>query len=382
MPEQSHSPETGLFGKGVAVESGAVQAGGQVLVFDTPPEGEVGVERAKTKVLGLFGWLAIIWMVVVVSCAVLAPILPIPAPDQHFLRDIGEGPSLSHPMGTDGTGQDLLARVIWGARASLVVAVSAVLFGLIFGGILGLIVGLLPRQARHGPREHLQRVPRHPATRARTCARRSVRERSRRVGGQARVLADHLDRRRVDPDHRPHHAGQHARVGAAGVRARRAEHGRQEPSHHHPRRAAQRAAGDVLDRAPRHRGRHRARGRLEHPRRRRAAIHTVVGQHRSPPGATSSPRSRRAIRRSSSRPPSPSSSRCCRSTTSATSSAPASTSGRRRSDVRLSRRPRRRRRVDVRTAQAGQSHDPAQRAGAPARGHRPPHVRSRPPRAW
>ena len=35
----------------------------------------------------------------------------------------------------------MLSRVIWGARASLVVAVSAVLFGLIFGGFFGLIAG-------------------------------------------------------------------------------------------------------------------------------------------------------------------------------------------------------------------------------------------------
>jgi peptide/nickel transport system permease protein len=141
MPEPSLSPETGLFGKGVAVESGAVQAGGQVLVFDLPPEGEVGVEKAATKKLGLFGWLALGWMTNVLIWAIFAPVLPIPAPDKHFLLHTNEGPSPAHLMGTDGTGQDMLSRVIWGARASLVVAVSAVLFGLIFGGLLGLIAG-------------------------------------------------------------------------------------------------------------------------------------------------------------------------------------------------------------------------------------------------
>ncbi len=142
MPEPSLNPETGLFGKGVAVEDGAVQAGGQVLVFDVPPgEGDVTVEKAATKRLGLFGWIAVIWLFAVVFAAVFAPVLPIPAPDQHFLLHTSEGPSLAHPMGTDGTGQDLFARVIWGARASLVVAVSAVAFGLIFGGFLGLISG-------------------------------------------------------------------------------------------------------------------------------------------------------------------------------------------------------------------------------------------------
>jgi peptide/nickel transport system permease protein len=142
MPEPSLSPETGLFGKGVAVESGAVQAGGQTLVFDTPPvEGDVSVEKAATKKLGVFGWGALIWIFLVVFGAVFAPVLPIADPNQHFLTHINEAPSLAHPMGTDGTGQDMFSRVIWGARASLVVSVSAVLFGLIFGGILGLIAG-------------------------------------------------------------------------------------------------------------------------------------------------------------------------------------------------------------------------------------------------
>ena len=81
------------------------------------------------------GWsTSLIW-------AIFAPVLPIPSPSKHFLLDTNQGPSLSHPMGTDGTGQDMLSRVIWGARASLVVAVAAVLFGLIFGGFFGLIAG-------------------------------------------------------------------------------------------------------------------------------------------------------------------------------------------------------------------------------------------------
>ena len=45
-------------------------------------EGEVGVEKAATKKLGLFGWLAMVWMANVVIWAIFAPVLPIPAPEQ------------------------------------------------------------------------------------------------------------------------------------------------------------------------------------------------------------------------------------------------------------------------------------------------------------
>jgi len=135
MPEQSLSSAT-------AVDDGDIAAGTQPLVLDIPPvEGEVSVEKSATKKLGIVGWLAMFWMGLVIFCAVFAPILPIPAPDKHFILNTNEGPSPSHPMGTDGTGQDMLSRVIWGARASLVVSVAAVLFGLIFGGVLGLIAG-------------------------------------------------------------------------------------------------------------------------------------------------------------------------------------------------------------------------------------------------
>jgi peptide/nickel transport system permease protein len=52
-----------------------------------------------------------------------------------------QGGSLSHPLGTDPMGRDLLTRMIYGARVSLVVAVLALLVGGGIGAALGLIAG-------------------------------------------------------------------------------------------------------------------------------------------------------------------------------------------------------------------------------------------------
>ncbi|HEX2276865.1 MAG TPA: ABC transporter permease [Candidatus Tectomicrobia bacterium] len=51
------------------------------------------------------------------------------------------GGSLAHPLGTDPMGRDLLTRMIYGARVSLLVAVLALLVGGGIGAALGLIAG-------------------------------------------------------------------------------------------------------------------------------------------------------------------------------------------------------------------------------------------------
>lgn len=51
------------------------------------------------------------------------------------------GPSADYLLGLDRFGGDLFSKLIWGARASLLVGVLATLFGLIGGMILGLLAG-------------------------------------------------------------------------------------------------------------------------------------------------------------------------------------------------------------------------------------------------
>src|SRR5262249_15621642 len=56
-----------------------------------------------------------------------------------------EGSSLSHPLGTDRLGRDLLSRMIVGARNSMAVSLTAICFAAVVGTMLGLVSGYLGR---------------------------------------------------------------------------------------------------------------------------------------------------------------------------------------------------------------------------------------------
>lgn len=51
-------------------------------------------------------------------------------------------PSLSHIMGTDQSGRDLYARVVYGARESLLIGLGATALGMSIAIVLGVLAGL------------------------------------------------------------------------------------------------------------------------------------------------------------------------------------------------------------------------------------------------
>ena len=79
--------------------------------------------------------------------AVVAPWVVPEDPERQSLRTRLKPPTLegadgrAHLLGTDHLGRDILARVIYGSRVSLVVGLSAVLVGGLIGSTLGLAAG-------------------------------------------------------------------------------------------------------------------------------------------------------------------------------------------------------------------------------------------------
>lgn len=80
---------------------------------------------------------------VLVICGLFAPLLaPFDPAKQDLMRAmIAPQPGGPHLLGTDHVGRDLLSRLIYGARVSLLIAVAVVLFSGAFGVALGVVSG-------------------------------------------------------------------------------------------------------------------------------------------------------------------------------------------------------------------------------------------------
>jgi peptide/nickel transport system permease protein len=85
----------------------------------------------------------VLLLAVVVLAALLADILPLADPRKSDLTAALLPPfkSVAHPLGTDPIGRDTLARLVFGARISLLVGFSSVAIAAVFGSIIGLIAG-------------------------------------------------------------------------------------------------------------------------------------------------------------------------------------------------------------------------------------------------
>ena len=80
-------------------------------------------------------------IVIVVAVALLAPVVAPYDPLATSWTAIRKAPSGAHWLGTDEIGRDVLSRVIWGARASLLAGIVSVLISLSIGVPVGLLAG-------------------------------------------------------------------------------------------------------------------------------------------------------------------------------------------------------------------------------------------------
>lgn len=96
--------------------------------------------RLSKRKSALFG-LAIVLLMVFI--AVFAPLLAPYDPAAQSWTLVRKAPSMAHWFGTDEAGRDMLSRIIWGARASLMAGLTSVAIAMAIGVPLGLAAGFL-----------------------------------------------------------------------------------------------------------------------------------------------------------------------------------------------------------------------------------------------
>ena len=96
--------------------------------------------RLSKRKSALFGLAVVLLMVFV---AVFAPLMAPYDPAAQSWSLVRKAPSMAHWFGTDEAGRDMLSRIIWGARASLMAGLTSVAIAMAIGVPLGLAAGFL-----------------------------------------------------------------------------------------------------------------------------------------------------------------------------------------------------------------------------------------------
>ena len=97
--------------------------------------------RSSTRLIAV--GLAILVLLAIVAIA--APLISPHDPEAVEVKRVLGAPSLQHPFGSDVLGRDVLSRVLFGLRVSLLVAVSAVLASTALAVPLGVLAGYFGR---------------------------------------------------------------------------------------------------------------------------------------------------------------------------------------------------------------------------------------------
>lgn len=109
-----------------------------------PSDFQLAIRELKKRPPAIMG---LIFMVIVILFAIIPEVFsPLDPVDQDLARYI-KGPGFTdaegrvYLLGTDQQGRDILSRIIWGSRISLIVGITAVLISGLIGITIGIIAG-------------------------------------------------------------------------------------------------------------------------------------------------------------------------------------------------------------------------------------------------
>lgn len=94
--------------------------------------------RLKRNKLAMVGMILLIIMVLSV---VIVPFITGWTMEGFDLGQFNQAPSGRHLLGTDGLGRDILTRLFWGGRISILIGIVAVIVDVLFGVLFGVIAG-------------------------------------------------------------------------------------------------------------------------------------------------------------------------------------------------------------------------------------------------
>ncbi len=94
--------------------------------------------RLKKNRMAMFGLAVLILLVLL---AIFADFIAPYGVDEQNYSEMLQSPSLRHPMGTDNFGRDIMSRIIYGTRISLLIGFISLLISAVVGSILGACAG-------------------------------------------------------------------------------------------------------------------------------------------------------------------------------------------------------------------------------------------------
>ena len=95
----------------------------------------------KTLIARKVAMVSAVVVVLFIAVAILAPVISPYDPNYADFASFLQGPGSAHLLGTDNYGRDVLSRIIYGTRVSLIIGVFAVMIACIIGTFFGMIAG-------------------------------------------------------------------------------------------------------------------------------------------------------------------------------------------------------------------------------------------------